>query len=368
MDLDWRVLLLFALLFALTRLSKKLRDGRIKDIFEANKAKGFDWEMPRPPKMGAWGKGLLGSIVVIVILFLGLSKSFYIVPSGSMGVVFRLGIVSNVADQGPHLKIPFVDHVEVVNTENIRRLEYGYRTVQVGPPARYQDVPEESRMLTRDNKIVEIDWVLQYQISDPVDYITHIPEDRAYREKMIRDLAESYMREVVGFRILDDVLTKEKQAIQTEVRKGLQEKMNQLSTGIFVSSVSLQDVVPPKAVQKSFNAVNSARAERERMILEAERYAKEVQSEVIGDVERVINEANAYAFRRVALAEGDVARIQALTESYRINPNLVRLNLWMETMTDVWKDMNPTFISSSEVLKILPLDRILSFPSQDGQK
>jgi membrane protease subunit HflK len=187
------------------------------------------------------------------------------------------------------------------------------------------------------------------------------------RERMIRDIAESFIREVIGARILDDVLTKEKQAIQTEVRKGLQDKMNALSTGVFVSSISLQDVIPPQAVQKAFNAVNSARAEKERMILEAERYAKEIASEMAGDVERILNEANAYAFRRVALAEGDVARLSALNEAYRVDPDLVKLNLWMETMTDVWKEINPLFLRSSESLKFLPLDRFIE-PSEKDAK
>jgi len=318
-------------------------------------------------RLRSWGKKVILSVLLALIVLVGALDGIYIVPSGSEGVLFRLGEVKFVAEQGPHVKIPFVDVVEVVNTENIRRFEYGYRTVSVGPPARYRDVPDESKMLTRDNKIIEIDWVLQYQISDPVDYVTHIPENQGMRERMIRDIAESFMREVIGARILDDVLTKEKQAIQTEVRKGLQDKMNALSTGIFVSSISLQDVIPPQAVQKAFNAVNSARAEKERMILEAERYAKEIASEMAGDVERILNEANAYAFRRVALAEGDVARLSALNEAYRVDPDLVKLNLWMETMTDVWKEINPLFLRSSESLKFLPLDRFIE-PSEKDAK
>lgn len=317
--------------------------------------------------------GFLKYIIILLIILLVAKQGFYIVPAGSRGVVFRLGRVTKVADQGVNFKIPLVDRVTIVNTENIQRFEYGYRTISGGASARYSDRPAESRMLTGDNKIVEIDWVLQFQTGDPAAFVVNVPSDRTTQIKMIRDIAEATLREVIASRKLDDVLTTEKEASQTEAKQLIQKKMDELGTGIFVVAVQFQDVVPPEPVQGAFSAINSARAEKERFILEADKYTNEVLSKARGEAERILNEAEAYKFRRVNLAEGEAARITSLNKVYQDNPDLVLNNLWLENMQQVWPELKVVILDGSDdSLQILPLDKLMDMqgnsPSQENGK
>ncbi|MBN1332173.1 MAG: FtsH protease activity modulator HflK [Synergistales bacterium] len=309
--------------------------------------------------------GFIKYIIILLVILLVAKQGFYIVPAGSRGVVFRLGKVSSVSDQGVNFKLPMIDRVIIVNTEKIQRFEYGYRTISVGPPARYQDRLEESKMLTGDNKIVEIDWVLQFQIANPADFVVNIPLDETLMTKMIRDVAEATLRQVIASRKLDDVLTTEKEASQTEAKQLIQDKMNELQTGIFIVAVQFQDVVPPKAVQAAFSEINSARAEKERLILEADKYSNEIISKAKGEVEKVLNEAEAYRFRRVSLAEGEAARITSLNQAYQENPDLVLNTLWFENMQDVWPKLKVVLIDDDQdSLQILPLRELLDLTSE----
>ncbi len=340
----------------------------IEDFFRKQRQKdqSFDGEeygekkRKRPPM----SFGFLKLVIPVLLIALVAWQGFYIVPAGSRGVVFRLGKVNYVADQGVNFKIPLIDLVTIVNTEQIQRFEYGYRTVNPGPPATYADRPEESKMLTGDNKIVEIEWVLQFQAGDPAAFVVNLPEDRESREKLIRDVAEGTLREVIASRQLDDVLTTEKEASQTEAKKLIQEKMDFLETGIFIVAVQFQDVNPPKAVQAAFSEINSARAERERLILEADKYTNEVLSKAEGETDRILNEAEAYKFRRISLAEEEAARIGSLNKAYRENPDLVLNNLWLETMVQVWPKLKIVIVEGGDdSLQILPLERL--FPTED---
>jgi len=335
----------------------------ILDMFSRGKRQeqqfdGEEWGVPRQKEKRPLRLGFLKYILVMLVIALIAYQGFYIVPAGSRGVIFRLGKVSSVADQGINFKIPVIDRVTIVNTEQIQRFEYGYRTVNPGPPARFTDRPEESKMLTGDNKIVEIDWVLQFQAGDPVPFVVNLPEDRYSMEKMIRDVAESTLREVIASRALDDVLTTEKEASQTEAKKLIQEKMELLKTGIFIVAVQFQDVNPPEAVQAAFSDINTARAERERMILEADKYANEVLSKAEGEADKILNEAEAYKFRRISLAEGEAARIRSLHEAFREIPDLVMNNLWLENMEKVWPKLKVFIVDGGEnSLQILPLEQ-----------
>ena len=289
-------------------------------------------------------------------------NSFYIIPAGSRGVVFRLGKVVDVADQGISFKIPFLDNVTILNTEQIQRFEYGYRTLgneaRAGSDAAYKNVPEESKMLTADNKIIEIDWVLQFQAGDPVKCLVNLPSVPYEAQKMIRDAAEATLREVIASRSLDDVLTTEKEASQTEAKQLIQSRLDSLNAGVFIVAVQFQDVSPPEAVRAAFSEINTAKAEQERLILEAEKYSKEITSRAEGEAGKIMNDAEAYKFRRVSIAEGEASRMLMLNESWKKNPKLVKTNLWIENMTEIWKNMNVVMIEDSSGVKLIPLTGI----------
>jgi membrane protease subunit HflK len=306
---------------------------------------------PRDPerwkKMSRRGSRLVAvGVVLLAILALGY-YSFYMVQPGNRGVIYRFGKIISVQDQGPHFKVPFIDQVTMIRAEEIFRLEFGYRTEDPGPPAKYRDNPEESKYLTSDNKIVEIDWVLQFQLAEPELFLTNFPGG-AEGNKMLRDLSEAKMREIVASVALDDVLTVKKEEIQTRARMGIQTWLKELQTGIFVVAVQLQDVEPPKSVQASFSEVNSARAEKDRLELEAQKYENEILSSARGTAEKILNDSEAYAYRRVSLAQGEAARITSLRESYRRDPELVMNTLWLENMDSVWPELDVLVVDTGE--------------------
>jgi membrane protease subunit HflK len=313
----------------------------------------------RIPRMFQSGK-MVTLLLFVLLAGVAAYSSYYIVPAGTRGVVFRLGKVHTVADQGLHFKVPFLDSVIQVNTERIRRYEFGYRTVNVGPPAQYRDVPAESKMLTSDNKIVEIDWVLQFQISDPAVFVVHVPSGEDRWEKLVRDLGESSLRKIVASRDLDTVLTVGKEEIQTETRVAFQKLLEELETGIRIVAVQLQDVTPPVAVQASFSEVNSARAEKERLQLEAEQFANELIPQAQGEAQRLLNESEGYKFRRVQVAQGEAARIEALREAYMRNPNLLLQSLWIENMRELWPKLKTVIVEDfGNGVMLFPLDKLL---------
>ena len=292
--------------------------------------------------------GRLAVLLIVLLAILGLGyKSFYMVQPGNRGVIYRFGKIVSVNDQGPHFLIPFMDQVVVVQAEQIFRLEFGYRTEDPGPPAKYQDQLTESKYLTVDNKIVEIDWVLQYQLSNPELFLTNFPGG-IEGGKMLRDLSESKMREIVASIPLDEVLTTKKEEIQTRARMGIQAWLEELQTGIFIVAVQLQDVEPPQSVRASFSDVNSAKAEKDRLELEADKYRNEVLSSAKGTAEKILNDAEAYAYRRVSIAEGEAARMTSLQDSYRKDPELVMQTLWLENMHDVWPQLKVLVVDSGE--------------------
>ncbi len=318
------------------------------------------------------GRGLRGVLSLAVLAVIGFAAvdSFYTVPANSQGVIFRLGAIQNTVGQGPHFKIPFISKVIKVPTEKVYRFEFGFRTVDPGPPARYKSVRDEELVLTSDNKIVEIDWVLQFQIADPINYLVRMPIRGSDRAKLIRDEAEARFREVVAAHPLDDILTTGKEAIMLEARQSIQKNFDDKQFGIRVLSTPLQDVTPPDSVAKAFSDVNSARAKKEQLQMEADQYENEVQARAAGEAKKLINDAEAYGYRRVQEATGEAARIRALNASYRLNPELVMNNLWLEGMSTVWKDLDVAIVDLPEEgsLPVIALESLFEGAGQDKEK
>ena len=311
------------------------------------------------PKIPGVNRG--SKVFLLVLIILGFSgflvlDSFFMVQTGYKGVVTRFGKITREAEQGLNLKIPFIDKVFKVDTEMVQRIEYGYVTQDVGK--KYQENKPESKMITRDNKIIYIGWIMQYKIVNPSDFITNLPlNQRQYN--MIKHIAEAEFREVIASKSLDEVLTDQKVEAATEARKNIQSAFDALGMGLYVSTVNLQDVELESEVQKAFADVETARTERERKILEATRYSNVVLSEVEGAVMKIQNEAEAYKFRRIAEANAEVSRVTALSEQYAKNPDIVRINIYAEYMTPVLKNVTPIFIESGERLNLLDITQLI---------
>lgn len=304
---------------------------------------------------------ILSILAVIYLLY----SSFYIVPTGSQAVVFRFGKLIDTKSAGIHFKLPLIDNVQVVSVEEIRRYEFGYRTTDPGPPAKYTDIPNESKMLTSDNKIVHVYWAMQYKVSDPAQYVINLPSNKKQLEKIIRDTAESVFRQVVASHSFDDILTTGKELVQTETKQRIQEIMRNLGYGLNITAVQIQDVMPPDEVQGAFNDVISARAEREKTILEAESYANKILAEVQGQASKMINDAEAYKYQRIKEAEGRAGRLRLLIARYQQAPTVVETELFYEALKKMAEN-GVKFIVVGDGVKIINLDNLLQNISKAG--
>jgi membrane protease subunit HflK len=276
---------------------------------------------------------LIGIAAAVVITAWALFSVFYTVQPEERAVVKRFGKVIGITDPGLHFKLPFgIDNVHMVATERVLKQEFGFRTEEVSrdQSSKYsdEDHPEESLMLSGDLNMIDVEWVVQYRISDPIKYIYAMREP----ERTMRDISESVMRRVVGNRIGSEVLTTGRVEISTTAREEIQEAMQKYDNGLHIITVELQDVVPPARVQPAFNEVNEARQERERMINEATRQANEAIPRAEGEANRRIAQAEGYATERVNRAHGETVRFSAVLGEYRSAPEVTRTRMYLEAL------------------------------------
>lgn len=295
-------------------------------------------------------------ILIVAVLVWGAITSFYTVQPEERAVVKRFGRVVGITDPGLHFKLPFgMDVVQLVATERVLKQEFGFRTQEVSAQARTQfadrDFPGESLMLTGDLNIIQVEWVVQYRISDPIKFLYSMREPTS----TLRDLSESVMRRIVGNRIGSDVLTVGRVEIASTAREEIQSAMDQYDNGISVITVELQDVVPPERVQPAFNEVNEARQELERMINEANRQANQEIPRAEGTAKRVISEAEGYATERVNRAYGETSRFTAVLNEYRSVPEVTRARLYLETLNETLPNIGSVLVIQEGQVSPLPL-------------
>jgi len=298
-------------------------------------------------------------LLVAVAVALGVSvaySSVYTVQPEEQAVVKRFGSVTAISDPGLHLRLPLgIDTVQLVATERVLKEEFGFRTEATSPAAasRFtaQQFPDESLMLTGDLNIIQVEWVVQYRIGDPVKYLYNMREPL----RTLRDLAESVMRRVVGNRIGSDVLTIGRVEIANTAREEIQSAMDQYDNGIRIITVELQDVVPPPRVQPAFNEVNEARQELERMINEATRQANEAIPRAEGTAKRINSQAEGYATERVNRALGESERFSAVLVEYGNAPAVTRSRLYLEALSSALPNIGSVVVVQDGQMSPLPL-------------
>jgi membrane protease subunit HflK len=300
----------------------------------------------------------LGIIAAILFVAWGVYSSFYTVQPEERAVVKRLGRVTGISDPGLHFKLPFgVDKVQVVATERVLKQEFGFRseegTTDSDNRTRYseRDFPEESLMLTGDLNVIDVEWVVQYRIADPIKYLYSMREPA----RTLRDITESVMRRVVGNNVGSDVLTTGRVKVSTSARDEIQAAMNRYDNGIHIITVELQDVVPPARVQPAFNEVNEARQERERMINEATKQANQAIPRVQGEANRVIAEAQGYGVERVNRAKGEAQRFSAVLAEYRGAPEVTRTRMYLEALNDALPRIGSVLVVRDGQMPPVPL-------------
>ena len=291
--------------------------------------------------------------VGVVLLMLGYSSLFTVNPE-EVGVILRFGKYTRTANPGMNFKLPLgIEEVIKVPVERQLKVEFGFRTQAPGDRSRYSTRPyqQESLMLTGDLNASEVEWIVQYRIADPYKFLFKVRDTT----QTFRDMNEALMREVVGDRSVNEVLTVGRVEIASTVGEKLQELCDQYETGIKVDQVVLQDVNPPDPVKPAFNEVNEAQQEREKLINQARSEYNQVIPKARGTAAKTIEEAKGYAVERVNQARGEAARFDAVFKEYSKAPDVTRRRIYLETMGEVLPKVERKLITDEQSAGILPL-------------
>jgi len=294
-----------------------------------------------------------GVVLAVVVLLLAAS-SFYTVDPEETGVVLRLGRYVRTSDPGLHMRLPFgIERVTKVPIQRQLKEEFGFQTTSTRARSEFTERGREveSNMLTGDLNAAVVEWVVQYRIVDPYRFLFRV---RNVRETF-RSMSEAVVRKVIGDRTVNEVLTVGRQEIADLVEQDLQALCDQYETGIKVDQVVLQDVNPPDAVKPSFNEVNQAQQEREKLINEAQSEYNKVIPRARGEALQTIEEAEGYALNRVNTARGDSARFVAMFEEYRKAPEITRRRIYLETMNRILPQVSQKVVVDSDLKNLLPL-------------
>jgi membrane protease subunit HflK len=314
-----------------------------------------DIRIPSPPTGLTTNPGRVarwGISIFIVIFFL--ATVFYTVGPEEIGVVLRLGRYVRSTEPGLHFKLPFtIESVTKVPVQRQLKEEFGFRTLRAGVRTQFatKGYAGEANMLTGDLNAAVVEWVVQYRIVDAYMYLFRVRNV----QNTFRDMSEAAMRRVVGDRTVNEVLTVGRQEIADQVFQELQVLCDQYETGIKVEQVVLQDVNPPDPVKPSFNEVNEAQQERERLINEAQSEYNKVIPRAQGEAEQTIRQAEGYALDRLNRARGDSARFVAFYEAYRKAPDVTRKRIYLETMNDILPRVSQKIIIDDDLRNVLPL-------------
>jgi membrane protease subunit HflK len=305
-------------------------------------------QIPRIPTR--FFKFLILGVIVLILIF----TSFYTVGPEQIGVVLRFGKYVRSTDPGLHFRIPFgIERVTKVPVQRQLKEEFGFRSLSGSGQTQYSQrgYEGESNMLTGDLNAADVEWVVQYRIVDPYKFLFRV---RSVRETF-RAMSEATMRTVVGDRTVSEVLTIGRQEIADLVELDLQALCDQYETGIKVDQVVLQDVNPPDPVKPSFNEVNQAQQEREKLINEAQSEYNRVIPRARGEALQTIEQAQGYALDRVNRARGDSARFVAIYDAYRKAPDVTRKRIYLETMNEVLPKVERKIIVDDGIRGLLPL-------------
>jgi membrane protease subunit HflK len=292
-------------------------------------------------------------LLLVVLLYLG-SSAFYTVAVDEVGVVQRFGRYVRTVEPGLHFKLPTgIEKVTKVRVRFVYKEEFGFRTLQAGVRTQYaagQAYDSESLMLTGDLNVAVVPWIVQFRIKDPYKYLFKVRNVRS----TLRDLSESTMRLVVGDRSINEVISK-REEIADEARGLLQKELDEAETGINVVTIEMKKTNVPAPVQPSFNEVNQAVQEKERMIYQArEEYNKAIPA-AKGSAEKTIKAAEGYALDRVNRAEGDASRFVAQYKEYAKAKDVTRRRLYLESLKDLFPKLGKKYILDADQKNLLPL-------------
>lgn len=292
----------------------------------------------------------VAGLIVLILLF----SMWFTVEPEEVGVITRFGKFTRVVSSGLHIKAPFpIERVTKVPVERQLKEEFGFRTEEAGVRTRYSEeqLEGESLMLTGDLNVAVVEWTTQFRVREPYDYLFKVRNLR----QTFRDMNETIMREVIGDRSVNEVLTIGRQDVASEVERRLQELCNSYEMGLAIEQVVLQNVDPPDLVRPSFNEVNQAQQERERMINEARAEYNSIIPRARGRALQTIAQAEGFATDRVNRAEGDAELFNQLYAEYRLAPDVTRRRIYLETMAEIYPRVKQKIVVEEGVGSLVPL-------------
>ncbi len=307
------------------------------------------------PRVNA--KKLIVGIIIGIFGIIFLSTLLYQVGTDEVGIITRFGKYIATTQPGLHIKIPYgVDRVAKVPVKRIQKEEFGFRTARPGVRTEYIKgiATNESLMLTGDLNSAVVEWIVQYRIGNPVDYLFKV---RSVID-IIRDASESVMREVVGDRSVDEVIILSRREVAMEAKEQLQNILDYYETGIHIVTLELKDVNPPDPVKPAFNEVNEAKQEKERMVNEAWEAYNKVVPKATGEAEKTIRQAEGYALNRVNRSKGDANKFLAIWKEYNRSEDVTRRRLYLETLDEVLPKIGRKYIVDSEQQGLIQLLRL----------
>jgi len=308
-------------------------------------------------------KGMSSFVVVVIAAgLLGIS-SFYSVGPDEVGVICRFGKYVKTTQPGLHWRLPFnIEKLNKVKVKRIYKEEFGFKTLQAGVKTRYSSkaYTEESLMLTGDLNVVDVNWIVQFKLEDPVKALFNIRNV----EETVRDISEAVMRQIIGDSSVEEALTTRRIEINQEAQDKMQEILDSYNIGIQIVTVKLQDVNPPDAVKSSFNEVNEAKQEKEKVVNQSWEAYNKVIPKARGEAEKTIREAEGYSLKRINQAKGDASKFIATWDAYKEAKDVTLKRMYLETLSEVLPSAGRIYIMGPEGNSLLPLLNL----TQEGQK
>ena len=300
-----------------------------------------------------FGPALLFWLIILVLAVAAGFSSFYVVDETENAVITRLGKYTQTVGSGLHTKLPFgLDKAYFVPVKVIQTEQFGFETVKSGRNNEYKNnIASESTMLTGDLNIVDVEWIIQYRIVDPKQWLFGVYE----KQQTIRDISRSVINTLVGDRAILEVMGAERTSIQSLAQDMMNENFKDLGLGINVITVQLQNIVPPSGVQDAFEDVNKATQDMNRLINEGkEAYNAEIPR-AQGEADKQLQVAEGYAAERVNMAKGDVARFNAVYEEYKRSPKITKERIYLETMDEIFGSEKKPELIDGELDNLVPV-------------
>lgn len=308
-------------------------------------------------KGGSGKRGVpMNGILLIAIGLIALLAYFsvYQVQPGERAVVTQFGVHHRTEPPGLNFLIPFIEEKVIVNVERVNKLEFGVRPTREIPGRLNQNTRNEGRniqslMLTGDKNVIQFNWVVQYRIDNPKDYLFEVENPEA----AIRDFSESVIRRLVGNRAFDYILDRRVE-LASESQRELQDLLDKYRIGVQIDTVQFLDVNPPDRVKDAFNEVNQADQDKRRLANEAQKLYNEKIYRARGEAEQIIEESKGYQAKRINTANGDVSRFLAIYEEYKKAKEVTQQRMFIETMNEILPKAKEIVIVD-EKQNILPL-------------